>query len=125
MRAFLRSGLYFFALLGVAFVGITIYGNFFSDGCVRTSETPIKSFNGETYAVFVKTVCPDLTKSRSMVVMGRPGQTERTVALEITETTDAQLAWNGSSQLRVILPRDARVKAYNTGDMPQVVVVRQ
>lgn len=112
----------FFAVLGVAFVAFTIYANVFLVGCTYSQVAQAVSPNGEHFAVFDQRVCKNPDDGWSRVLMGKRGERERNVLLEIRGTTQVGLTWTSDQELIVSYPRSASVKKYDVDGRPRVTL---
>jgi len=111
-----------FALIGVAYTGLGLYATFFLPRCLLSSSAEATSPDGQHFAVFQQTTCEDASRSRASVMMGRnSNRSERVVLMEVKDTTDVRLTWDGNRDLIVVLPPSAKVERYGPyDDWPRV-----
>jgi|SRR6478735_8774288 len=111
------------AVLGIAFVGLSVFGNLYGGGCTFTrSDQAVQSIGGEYYVEFQQTICGDASKSRAYVVMGRLNSDALVAVLEVKGTSDVHLTWSGASELIVSLPKAASVRQISSGTgWPRVI----
>ena len=122
MKRFLRIVVAAFALIGVGYVLFALYVFKFLPKCAASSSEALVSPDGKFYAVVTRSDCEQRARTHAYVEMGRPGEKERIVSLEVQGTTEARMSWNGDRELIVSFPPAAVVKAYAPDDeWPRVV----
>ncbi len=123
MRLLLKVLVGALAVLGLVFIGMTLYVNMVAGPCIYQPGVPVATMNGRYSATFEQTTCSDSAKSRADVRMSRLGSSEVLILLEITGTNDVTLTWASDSELVVSLPRSASVKQVSfADDWPRVTL---
>ena len=114
------------ALIGAAYCVLLLWVYFFAPKCVFSQAAQAVAPSGQHFAVFQQSLCEDPLRSRSEVLVGRPGIKERLVVLEVTGTSQVALTWNSDSELVVTLPNSATTKPYPPqANWPRVTLRKQ
>jgi hypothetical protein len=117
MKRFLQVLVGVFALIGVAWVALSIYANVALPNCLLLATSEATSPDGKYIADFEQTRCEDPTRSRATVGMRLAAdRKERIVWMDVKGTTDVRLTWNGSRELLVVMPQSANVRKYGPYD---------
>ena len=123
MRFALKTIVGVFAVLGAAYFAFGLYAMFFLPHCMLSYGAQAVSPTRLYSAVYQQNICEDPERSRSEVLIGKRGVSERIVALEIRGTSQVGLTWSGDSELFVSYPVDATVNELGPYDgWPRVVL---
>jgi hypothetical protein len=102
----------FFAVVGVAYVALTIGANLMFMNCTESEGAQAVSPSGEYLAVFEQWVCRNPTENLSDVTYWKRGTRRHVLLLEVRGTTEVGLNWNSDQELIVSYPRSAVVNSY-------------
>jgi hypothetical protein len=114
------------AVIGAAYCVLFLWVYFFAPKCVFSQTEQAVAPNGQHFAVFQQSLCEDPLRSRSEVLVGKPGIKERLVVLEVRGTSHVALTWNSDSELVVALPGSATTRVYPAqANWPRVTLRKQ
>jgi len=125
LRFALKVAVGVLATVGVIFIALETFALLFAPHCMLNSAAQATSPTGQYFALYEQRVCQKPENSRSEVLMGKRGERERNVIVEIQGTTQVGLTWAGPSELVVSYPIGSTVKQYGPYDGWPRVTLRQ
>src|SRR5688572_18299157 len=127
MKYFHKALLGFLAFAGAAALLAFAYVFFFLPKCQITRKEDLPAPGGEFIARIEGRVCEDVSKTKSIVYIGRISDSQWNVATEIfAQPFDIELKWENASSLSVSVPSGTRTQSFGIPDSwPRLNVARK